>query len=295
MKRKNISIRKFFFTAITAVMILFLFTSTAHTHRLFWIFYSEGRYIHDGPAVPGVSNYSDVAAFYSVYPDVSHEAGVEGRYRILKWPLSVGARFLWQDGSWRSESEDEFLLGPSLQLKWGSPNGEEIICNAETGKCRNTFWDLTLRHNLLVDLQEGDIGNAEFYAIFLKEFGVLTHFQLIPAVFLFYFGRDALPEYIQEDQVQLTTQIEGSLHWVAPPKKLVQPLLRLEYTHVWTPEVNDSRGVFTTATGVKGEVRVTSWMVFWWSVYGGIRAFTGDYQEDYGWLVGGSAGILFKK
>lgn len=258
---------------------------------LFYSGYSEVRTMWEGPGQPGVSNYSDLAAFYSIYSGVSHEAGAEGRYRILNWPLSIGARFFWQDGSWRSE--DEYLLGPSLQLKWGSPNGEEIVCD-EDGRCRNTFWDLTIRHNLLVDLTEGDIGTAELFFLYIKEFGTLTHFQLQPSLILFYFGEDTLPEYVAEDQVQLTAAVEGSLHWIGPPRKYIQPLLRLEYTHTLTPETDDSRGVFTVATGVKGEVPLFNWLTFWWSVSGGVRAFTGDFQEKWGWLVGGNAGFLFK-
>jgi len=281
--------------AISVFVFVFVFVSvpavalSQSNGDLFWIFYSEVRKMWQGPGIPGVSNYSDIAAGYSVYPDVSQEAFAEGRYRILNWPLSVGARFQWQDGSWRSEAE--FLLGPSLQLKWG--HGEEIVCD-ENGRCRNTFWDLTVRHNLLFDLREGDVGTAELFILFIKEFGTLTHFQLQPSAILFYFGEDKLPEYTAEDQVQLTAAVEGSLHWVALPRKYIQPLLRLEYTHVWTPENGDSRGVFTGTTGLKGEVSLARWCTFWWSAYGGARAFTGDYPEKWGWVVGGSAGFLFK-
>jgi hypothetical protein len=252
---------------------------------LFWYNYFELKYIADGPAEPGVSNYSELWGNYAVYSDVSHEVGVGGRWRIDEWPLSVGGEFLFQDGSWRSENEYE--LGYTLQLKWG--RGEEIQCDAE-GNCRNTFWDFAIRHATLIDLTEGDVGRSTLLATFIKEWGMATHFQLIPSLNFFYFGSDSLPEYEQGHQFQLTGSVEASIHWLA--WKYICPLLFLEAANTWTLP-DDSRGVFTPNVGIKGEFRWDP-VTLWYTARGGPQVFFGDFQRDYGWDIMFSLGLLFK-
>jgi hypothetical protein len=255
---------------VAALTVLVVSFSAFAQDSLAATVYADGRYIHDGPAAADVSNYSEVGAAY--YHFLSGQGiTAEGRYRIMDWPLSLGARYDWVTGDWTSR--DRHHIGPSIQLKWGSPR----------------VWDISLRLNLLVDINEGDMGAIELRVQYLRNFG---NFQLIPLIQATFQGENELPEYSAPWEAQLTIQLEGSGYW--RNWTYIRPLVSIENVN-WWQFGGEHRGLLSLGGGAKGEWAATSFMTWWYRLSVEYRHYYGEghREEQHGVAVLVTTGLAF--
>jgi hypothetical protein len=203
--------------------------------------YFEARKIFEGNRGPWMSAYSDLAIFFPVYSS-GKELGIEGQYNLLG-PLSLGGKYLSQFPDW--SSRNNHMAGPTLQLKFGNSFDSGLL------------FDVTLRFVPLFDLEEGDFGRFEFYAIFVMEYKRL---QVIPA--FFYFHTNDFVWSSDSDQFTVQAEIAFSLWY-----KRIMVLARPEYSKVKSYDSSRSEvaniDIVTVPVGFKGEIPVGSGVTIW--------------------------------
>jgi len=278
------------FWTMFVVVSMMVFLPASVSAQISAVGYGEVRYDFNGqknPSAPAATNYSDLAACVAGYT-VGADACLEGRWQVWKnMPISVGVRFQYQYQAWTAR--DEYLLGPTLQIKLG-----KVV-------------DVTLRLDLLVDLQDGDMGIVHPYLLLHKQWQGKSTYQLNLQFHYQWLGSDRyqLSEgYYDASEHQVMAEIDGA--WHPAGFKWIFPLAYVGGAGYFnTSETHTSAGVFPAqekrgmlylGLGARGEIQMGKQAVLWYQARVGYQCHFGDHHlnSPHGVAFMGSLGIYIK-
>ena len=273
---------------IALVSLLVLMPSIASAQNSV-VGYAEGRVDFNGqknPSAPAATNYSDLAACIAGY-NAGMDVCAEGRWQFYKGlPLSIGGRFQYQMQKW--SSRDEYLLGPTLQLKLG----------------RSV--DVTFRLEPLVDLLEGDMGIIRLLMLIYKQWQGRNTYQLNFQANYQWHGPDRHEldsGYYVASEHQVSGEIDGA--WHPSGWKYIYPLVYVGGAGYWNSSQThtrdgvfpaaESRGLFNLGTGVRGEIGAGQ-AVIWYQARVGYQGHFGVHhrRSPHAFAFLASLGLYFK-
>lgn len=252
--------------------------------------YGELRYDFNGqksPSAPAATNYSELAACVAGYT-AGADVCLEGRWQFAKsLPVSIGGRFQYQYQTWTDR--DEYLLGPTLQLKLGKAV------------------DVTFRLDLLVDLQDGDMGIVHPYLLLHKQWQGKNTYQLNIQLHYQWLGKDRYDladGYYDAAEHQVMGEVDVA--WHPAGFKWIFPLAYLggagyfnsseTHTNVGVFPASEKRGMLYMGLGARGEIGMGKQAVLWYQARVGYQHHFGDHHlgSPHGVAFLGSLGVYIK-
>lgn len=213
-------------------MLSFFGVREARADDIFGGFSAETGKIFEGGEVPWIPPASDIRFFGSYYSDgvKEGEIGLLGQYRLPSTPLSIGALFEASFLRWPFNRDNQYFLGPTLQLKFSDPR----------------HWDVSLRVLPLFDVEDGDFGEVRTQVSFFVGEMTLScqhHFEFIFRAHYIYFKEDGPPlETMEDDRGEwylAQHEVSGEMEWSYHYKdfRYLEPLLLVGYRHLFSEEV----------------------------------------------------------